>query len=103
MQTPGCNRANAENKAENAPIVGHGFHAGKTPAPALDAALLKTLQGLADGMDTDTAVLIAAAAHIRAGISALRKTSLNTVQQQTREEWLQAYDRAPLVPHWRAS
>jgi hypothetical protein len=65
--------------------------------PGIDTSLLHTLQGLADGMDTDTAVLIAAATHIRAGISALRKSSRNPVDQQSREEWLRAYDEADVM------
>jgi hypothetical protein len=66
-------------------------------APGVNTSLLSALQGLADGMDTDTAVLIAAATHIRAGISALRKSSRNPIYQQTNEEWLRAYDEADVM------
>jgi hypothetical protein len=60
-------------------------------------SLLHTLQGLADGMDTDTEVLIAAATRIRVSISALRQSSRNPVYQQSREEWLRAYDEADML------
>jgi hypothetical protein len=66
-------------------------------APGVDTSLLSVLQGLANTMDTDTAILMAAATHIRAGISTLRKSSRNPIHQQTREEWLRAYDEADVM------
>jgi hypothetical protein len=65
--------------------------------PGSNTPLLHTLKGLVDDMDGDTAALIAAASHIRASISALRRSSRSPVYQQTNEEWLRAYDSAEVA------